>query len=87
MQNKGAIKFVAIALALVCVYQLSFTFFAANVRKQAQAYATDKNNVFNKTKETAFLDSIATETVYNFLWIREFNYSEVQDREINLGLD
>ncbi len=87
MQNKGAIKFVAIALALVCIYQLSFTFIAANVRKQAKEYATGADNVVDKNKETIYLDSIASEPVFNFLWIRKFNFSEVQDREINLGLD
>ncbi len=87
MQNKGAVKFVAIALALVCVYQLSFTFIAANVRNQAKEYATGADNVFDKTKENVYLDSIASETVYNFIGIREFNFNEVQDREINLGLD
>ncbi|MDD4746752.1 MAG: protein translocase subunit SecDF [Salinivirgaceae bacterium] len=87
MRNKGAIKFVAIALALVCVYQLSFTYFAANVRKQAKIYATDENNVFDKTKEAVYLDSIASETVYSFFFIRDFNYRECQEREINLGLD
>ena len=31
MQNKGAIKFFAIALAIVCLFQLSFTFFSKRV--------------------------------------------------------
>ena len=39
MQNKGLIKFIAIILALVCIYQLSFTFVANNVQKDAKAYA------------------------------------------------
>lgn len=87
MQNKGAIKFVAIALALVCVYQLSFTFMAANVRNKAKEYATGADNIIDKNKEAFYLDSIANEPVYNFLWIRKFNFNEVQDREISLGLD
>lgn len=87
MRNKGAIRFVAIAMALVCLYQLSFTFVTSNVRKKAEAYATGPDNVFDKTKEAAFLDSMASTPVYNFMWIREFNYRECQDREINLGLD
>ncbi len=87
MQNKGAIKFVAIALALVCVYQLSFTFIAANVRKQAKEYATGPDNLVDSDREAFYLDSMASEPVYNFLWIRKFNFAEVQDREIGLGLD
>lgn len=39
MQNKGAIKFFAIALAIVCLFQLSFTFFSKRVEKKARDYA------------------------------------------------
>lgn len=39
MQNKGAIKFFAIAFALVSLFQLSFTFFAQNVENNAEEYA------------------------------------------------
>jgi SecD/SecF fusion protein len=87
MQNKGAIKFVAIALALVCLYQLSFTFIAGKVRKQAKEYATGPDNLVDSDREAFYLDSMASEPVYNFLWIRKFNFAEVQDREIGLGLD
>ena len=38
-------------------------------------------------KEFYYLDSISSETVYNFLWIRKYNYKECKEREINLGLD
>jgi SecD/SecF fusion protein len=39
MQSKGAIKFFAIAFALVCLYQLSFTFISSRVERKADAYA------------------------------------------------
>ncbi len=39
MQNKGLIRFFAIAFALVCLYQLSFTFFARKVERDAREYA------------------------------------------------
>lgn len=39
MQNKGAIKFFAIALAIVCLFQLSFTFFTKRVEKKAKEYS------------------------------------------------
>ncbi len=42
MQSKGAIKFFAIALALVCLFQLSFTFFSTRVEKKAKAYASNE---------------------------------------------
>ena len=57
MQNKGAIKFIAIALALVCVYQLSFTYVTKRVEKNAKAYAKGDSK-----REFHYLDSVATET-------------------------
>lgn len=52
MQNKGAIKFFAIALAIVCLFQLSFTFFSKRVESKARNYA--KNEVaVQQAKELA----------------------------------
>lgn len=39
MQNKGAIKVFAIALAIVSLYQLSFTFVSTRVERKAKEYA------------------------------------------------
>jgi SecD/SecF fusion protein len=39
MQNKGLIRFFAIAFALVCLYQLSFTYFSRKVERDARSYA------------------------------------------------
>ncbi|MGM0565973.1 MAG: protein translocase subunit SecDF [Bacteroidota bacterium] len=39
MQNKGAIKFFAIAFAIVSLFQLSFTYFARNAENDARDYA------------------------------------------------
>ena len=49
MQNKGAIKFFAIAFALVCLFQLSFTFVTTKVEKDAQKYA---NNAISQQMAT-----------------------------------
>lgn len=87
MQNKGVIRFIAIALALVVIYQLSFTFFAASVRQDAEKYAKSFDAEQQKDKKKAYLDSIGGETVYSFLGLRDFTYRECQEREINLGLD
>jgi len=81
MQNKGAIRFVAIMFALVCLYQLSFTWKTAKVEKQAREYA--KGDLF---RQNVYLDSVASEPVYNLL-VKEFTYRECKDRELNLGLD
>jgi SecD/SecF fusion protein len=43
MQSKGAIKVFAIAFALVCLFQLSFTFFSTKVERDAGNYATNRD--------------------------------------------
>ncbi|MDP3443018.1 MAG: hypothetical protein Q8T08_09190 [Ignavibacteria bacterium] len=42
MQNKGAIKVFAIAMAIVSLYQLSFTFVGSRIERKALAYATSE---------------------------------------------
>ena len=67
MQNRGAIKFFAIAFALVCLYQLSFTFVTSRVETKAKEYATsgiavqqaNKLAKGNKALETYLMDSIS----------------------------
>jgi SecD/SecF fusion protein len=84
MRNKGAIRLVAILLALVCVYQLSFTFVTARIEKKATEYAKgDPTGI----KKTFYKDSIAGVPVYNFLWLKKYTYRQCQEREFNLGLD
>lgn len=82
MQNKGAITLLAIALALVSLYQLSFTWKTNRVEKAAKAYAQG-----NPDKEKAYLDSIANKEVYNFLGFAKYTYKECKELELNLGLD
>ncbi len=87
MRNKGAIWTLAVALALVCLYQLSFTFVTYKVRRDSQQYARNAENVVDLKKADYYLDSIASEPVYNFVWLKKYTYRECQEREINLGLD
>ena len=42
MQNKGAIRFFAIAFAVVCLFQLSFTLVTTITEKKAKNYATNE---------------------------------------------
>ncbi len=81
MQNKGAIRILAIALAIVCVYQLSFTIVTNKVERDAEQYAGDDNEAYQ-----TYIDSISSEVVYNIL-VRKYTYKECKEREINLGLD
>lgn len=82
MQNKGAIKFLAVMFALVSLYQLSFTWKTVKVEKQAKEYANG-----DLLKQNVYLDSISTEPIYNFFWIKKFTYRDCKERELNLGLD
>ncbi|MEX0966769.1 MAG: protein translocase subunit SecDF [Bacteroidia bacterium] len=81
MKSKGAIKFFAIALTLVCLFQLSFTLVSYIEDQKAENYANG-----DKEKERAYLDSIAYQEVYN-LGIRQYTYLECKERSLNLGLD
>ena len=82
MQNKGAIRLFAILLALASLYSLSFTFFTKKTESDAEEFAKG-----NLVKQNAYLDSIRSEGIYNFLWLRNFTYAECKEREINYGLD
>ncbi len=82
MQNKGLIRTFAILMALVCAYQLMFTFKARQVENDAAEYAQGDEN-----KESLYLDSISGENVYNFLGLKKYTYKEVKAYEMNLGLD
>ncbi len=82
MRGKGAIWFLTITLILVSIYQLSFTYVSYRVKKQAKEYAKG-----DYQKEATYLDSMSNEVVYNFLGLKKYTFREVQQREINLGLD
>ncbi len=82
MQNKGLIRIFAILLALICVYQLTFTYKARKVERDAVEYAQG-----DKMKEIQYLDSISGEVVYNLLGLKEYTYKDVKALEMNLGLD
>ena len=79
MQGKGVIKFFAILLAVVCLYQLSFTWVANKVQSDAKVYSKG-----DPEKETAYLDSMSTQPVYPLF---KHNYQYVLQRELALGLD
>ncbi|MCH9660638.1 MAG: protein translocase subunit SecDF, partial [Bacteroidetes bacterium] len=86
MQNKGLITVFAILFGLVSLYQLSYTFIANNVEKDAKAYA---QGLFDGTQpkeraaaEANYLDSITNEP--QFLGI---DYKLAKEKELNKGLD
>ena len=77
MQNKGLVRILAVCLALVCAFYLSFSLVTSHYDKKAKDYAAG-----DAVKEYQYLDSIATKKVW-------FGYTlkECREKEINLGLD
>ncbi len=81
MQNKAAIIILAVALALVSIYQLSFTGATYKVKKEAREYAKG-----DLVKENHYLDSISTLTEDQWSFLGN-TFRECQNKELNLGLD
>ena len=81
MQNKAAIIILAIALALVTIYQLSFTGATYLVKKDAREFAKG-----DLVKETNYIDSVASLPKEKWSYLGK-TFKEAQKREINLGLD
>jgi SecD/SecF fusion protein len=77
MQNKGIVRVLAILLALVSLFYLSFSVVTGTYNKRAKEFAAG-----DKMKEYQYLDSLSGEEVY-------FGYTlkECREKEINLGLD
>ena len=75
MQNKGIVKFVAVALVLVCVFYLSFSF--------VTRYYTNKAAAMSEEAGQEYLDSIMNEKVY----LGMYSLKQCREMEIGLGLD
>ncbi len=93
MQNKGLVKLFAVLFGLVSLYQLSFTFKASQIENEAEEIAINKiaeteddYRAKRSQEEANYLQSIATDTVFN-LGIAKFTYNEVKQKAMNLGLD
>ena len=103
MQNKGAIKIFAIALALICLFQISFTFVTKHVENKAFKYANSQQTEDKSLKEakeqlsgelfhTAF-DSLTPDQQKqvlnntNFEIIKKMSYQTIADQKTNTYLD
>ncbi len=100
MQLKGIVRFIAIALIILCLFQLSFTWMARHTESKANETAEkliskdatnntlsadDKSALVKKTKNH-ILDSMNTEVIYNLGFIK-YTYQECKEQELGLGLD
>ncbi len=103
MQSKGAIRILAIVIALACIYQLSFTWATRNQEKKSKDFAEkaviaeqalpsfQKISDLNKTY---FIDSLRSQKQKFYIdsitaekVYLGFTYKEVKEKEISLGLD
>ncbi len=99
MQSKGAIRFVTICLLIACFWQLSFTLVTSIQNKKAARRAEQVAQAFDlasvpeadrafyldsirKIESRRYTDSISGEKVY-----LGYTFKQVQNQEINLGLD
>ena len=80
MQNKGIVKLFAFLFVAVSIYQLSFTYIASKVEKEATAFAIGGDNANELEKK--YLDSIGGESV-----IAGISYDYAKKRVLNEGLD
>ena len=103
MQSRGAIKFFAILFALVCLFQLSFTFMTSRVESDAKNYANSEITKQlaselaqgDELREGYLLDSISRsrdeyyrDSMANqVIYLWKYTYKQCKEREINLGLD
>ncbi|MDR0830112.1 MAG: protein translocase subunit SecD [Prevotellaceae bacterium] len=84
MQNKGFIRIFSIALALVCIFYLSFTFVTSRYDTKAKDFAQGDSELYYK-----YIDSVAGERVWPWAHKSNWGYTlkECREKEINLGLD
>ena len=103
MQSKNAIRFVAILLAIACLWQLSFTAVTMRQENKAEKYAAaaveaaQQSAAFAKVSDADkafYLDSIRKEENRHYLDSISsekiyfgYTYKDVKSKEINLGLD
>ena len=99
MQLKGLVKFFTVALILISLYQLSFTFVVRNVEKKAHATAeriakAENPNAQGKELEKLIdkeyeniTDSLQGEQVFSLPLMKKYTYLEAKEQELNLGLD
>ena len=77
MRNKGFTKFLAAVFALICIYQLAFTWMVKSVETDAKTYANGDYQM-----EQAYLDSVSADVLYF-----GYTYKQCKEQELNLGLD
>ena len=80
MQNKGIVRFIAVALILVCCFYLSFSFVTRYFENKAEALRAELGD----KAADEYLDSLSSE---DHVWLGAWSLDECREMEIGLGLD
>lgn len=103
MQSKGAIRFVAILLALACIWQLMFTVVTKIYENKAVKYAENAVEAFKASPAYEKIPDVDKAYVLDSIrkdqnrWYQDsissqkvyfgYTFDDVREKEINLGLD
>ncbi|GGD66872.1 protein translocase subunit SecDF [Emticicia aquatilis] len=83
MRNKGGVVALLVAFLAISIYFLARTWKANDIRKDAEAYATDKSGKVDYTKKQRYLDSLWKQPVFLGMTTTE----DLMKQELGLGLD
>ena len=79
MQNKGIVKFIAVALVLVCCFYLSFSFVTSHYENKIEQMRAEQGDA----AASRYQDSLEITKV----WLWSWNLKECREMEMGLGLD
>lgn len=82
MQNKGIFKFFGILLALVCAFQLSFTFIASNIESKAKKFADNQEVQQLATEMSNGNESLRIVIEDSIVRVRERYYLDSMSHEV-----
>ncbi|MCE2963735.1 MAG: protein translocase subunit SecDF [Chitinophagales bacterium] len=96
-QGQGLVRFITIAMFLICAYYLSFSVvgwmftkaeneYVAKNTSHLKAVSTDSLKQVERYYRTNFRDSF-TEKPFLDLWITSYDYKSINQNQLNLGLD
>lgn len=96
MFEKGIVKWLLIAIVLVCLLQFVYYLPTNKVEKQAEEYALQvtegigdetSRQAAQKLARIKYLDSISSEKIFSIPLIKEFTYHDLKKQQLALGLD
>lgn len=96
-QGQGLVRFITIAMFLICAYYLSFSVVGWMFNKSEEEYvskqtshiqniSTDSLKQLERYYRTSFRDSF-TEKPYLDLFLFKYDYKSINQNQLNLGLD